>query len=219
MAKVIFVTFWIFFGWIQNSFAQQTIVDVIYLKNGIIVRGQIIESIQNDSVKIKILDDSVLVFKNQDIEKIAKEPFNKKKQIDLKSPQTAACLSFVYPGLGQFYNGEIKKGIIQASLSLVGAVTYLWGFLELPPFILFDTTRYEERERKAKILMISGGTVSVVTLIWSMLDAVLSANRINRELNKNRIGNLFEFNKEPYVLKLDLLPKPQGMGMQFTFNF
>ena len=32
--------------------------------------------------------------------------------IQEKNPGVAAVLSFIYPGLGQIYNEEIKKGII-----------------------------------------------------------------------------------------------------------
>jgi hypothetical protein len=48
-------------------------VDVIYLKNGSVVRGQIVEQIPNESVKIMTADGSVFVFKMSEIEKITKE--------------------------------------------------------------------------------------------------------------------------------------------------
>jgi hypothetical protein len=47
--------------------------DVVYLKNGSIIKGIIIEQIPSVSVKIKTKDDNVFVFKVDEIEKIVKE--------------------------------------------------------------------------------------------------------------------------------------------------
>jgi hypothetical protein len=49
-------------------------VDVLYLKNGSIIRGLIIEQIPNTSVKIKTADGSVFVHVMEDVIKITKEP-------------------------------------------------------------------------------------------------------------------------------------------------
>ena len=47
--------------------------DVIYLKNGSIIRGLIIEQIPNVSLKIQTADGSVFVYKIDEIEKMTKE--------------------------------------------------------------------------------------------------------------------------------------------------
>ncbi|MFY0644981.1 MAG: hypothetical protein JXR19_10985 [Bacteroidia bacterium] len=47
--------------------------DVVYLKNGSIIRGMIIEQIPNVSIKIQTADANVFVFKMDEIEKITKE--------------------------------------------------------------------------------------------------------------------------------------------------
>ena len=47
--------------------------DVVYLKNGSIIRGMIIEQIPNVSLKIQTKDSNVFVFKMEEIEKITKE--------------------------------------------------------------------------------------------------------------------------------------------------
>lgn len=59
---------------------QNNLEDVIYLKNGSIIRGIIIEQIPNQSLKIQTKDRSVFVFKFEEIEKMTKEsqPNNKK---------------------------------------------------------------------------------------------------------------------------------------------
>lgn len=47
--------------------------DVVYLNNGSIIRGTIIEQVPNKTLKIKTSDGSVFVYDIADIEKIAKE--------------------------------------------------------------------------------------------------------------------------------------------------
>lgn len=52
-------------------------VDVVYLKNGSIIRGMIIEQTPNVSLKIQTKDGSVFVYKMEEVEKMAKELENK----------------------------------------------------------------------------------------------------------------------------------------------
>lgn len=47
--------------------------DVVYLKNGSIIRGMIIEQIPNKSIKIQTKDGNVFVYEMDEIEKITKE--------------------------------------------------------------------------------------------------------------------------------------------------
>lgn len=53
--------------------AQQNYQDVVYLKNGSIIRGLIIEQIPNKSIKIETIDKSVFVYQFDDVEKMTKE--------------------------------------------------------------------------------------------------------------------------------------------------
>ena len=53
--------------------AQKVYQDVVYLKNGSIIHGVLIEQIPNQSVKIKTRDENVFVFKTEEIEKITRE--------------------------------------------------------------------------------------------------------------------------------------------------
>lgn len=61
------------------SFAQDNYQDVVYLKNGSIIRGVIIEQVPNKSIKIETADNSIFVCQFDEIEKITKEkPISKK---------------------------------------------------------------------------------------------------------------------------------------------
>lgn len=55
------------------SFAQKNYQDVVYLKNGSIIRGVIIEQVPSKSLKIETVGKSVFVYKMDEIEKITKE--------------------------------------------------------------------------------------------------------------------------------------------------
>jgi hypothetical protein len=58
------------------AFAQQNFQEVVYLKNGSILRGTIIEQIPNKSLKIQLNDGSVFVYEIDMVEKITKEPLD-----------------------------------------------------------------------------------------------------------------------------------------------
>ena len=54
-------------------FAQNNYQDVVYLKNGSIIRGVLIEQVPNKSIKIETADKNVFVYQIDEIEKITKE--------------------------------------------------------------------------------------------------------------------------------------------------
>ena len=76
-----------------SAFAQEW-QDVLYLKNGSVIRGVLIEQIPNVSVKIQTSDGSVFVYEMGDVEKMAKE----QKQKTEKEKKTAEKLK--YPNYG-----------------------------------------------------------------------------------------------------------------------
>ncbi|MGD9581444.1 MAG: hypothetical protein AB7V50_08725 [Vampirovibrionia bacterium] len=55
------------------SFGQSNYQDVVYLKNGSIIRGVIIEQVPNKSIKIETTDRNVFVYQMDEIEKLTKE--------------------------------------------------------------------------------------------------------------------------------------------------
>lgn len=59
----------------MNAFSQSSndYQDVIYLKNGSVIRGIIIEQVPNKQYKIQTIDRSIFVYSMEEIEKITKE--------------------------------------------------------------------------------------------------------------------------------------------------
>lgn len=68
---------------LPSSLMAQKLEEVVYLKNGNILRGVIIEQIPNKSITIKINENNKLLIQFDEIEKITKEEIAKKE----KKPQ------------------------------------------------------------------------------------------------------------------------------------
>ena len=54
-------------------FGQSNYQDVVYLKNGSIIRGVIIEQVPNESIKIETVGGNVFAYKLVEVEKLTKE--------------------------------------------------------------------------------------------------------------------------------------------------
>ena len=58
----------------NEPLSEKTVLNgTVYLKNGSIIKGQIVEKVPNKSIKLKTIDGSVLVFSFEDIEKYTQE--------------------------------------------------------------------------------------------------------------------------------------------------
>ncbi len=67
-----FIAF-LFICWTFVAFGQSQPIEAVYLKNGNVVKGTIVEQVPNVSLKIQTKDGSLFVFKYEEIEKITKE--------------------------------------------------------------------------------------------------------------------------------------------------
>lgn len=70
--KYLLLLFCALFMSIVTANAQQY-DDVVYLKNGSVIKGMIVEQIPNESLKIQTRDGSLIVCEMDDVEKMAKE--------------------------------------------------------------------------------------------------------------------------------------------------
>ena len=173
------------------AFSQSNLQDVVYLKNGSIIRGDIIEMVPGETVKIMTTDGSVFVHDYADVQKFTKEQpvsstnlKNNTYSVEKKSPWLSGFLSFCIPGLGQFYNGENHKGWVDLGTSLgglvgmyAGAYMVSWGAI--------NTDQWGEPDMAmvmpGSIVMLAGMGVALVNGIHSIVDAAKSSNRINAE--------------------------------------
>lgn len=73
-----------------SSVNAQSLQEVVYLKNGSIIRGTIVEQKPNESLKIQTSDGSIFVYNMAEIDKITKEMPLKKTLSDYENDQDDA---------------------------------------------------------------------------------------------------------------------------------
>ena len=93
-----YLTLFLFLLLTTVTFGQGDYQDVVYLKNGSIIRGVIIEQVPNKSIKIETADGNIFVFQIDEIEKIVKERYRRRDR------------TFSKKGLQSGYKGVVELG-------------------------------------------------------------------------------------------------------------
>jgi TM2 domain-containing membrane protein YozV len=102
---------------------------------------------------------------------------------NMKNAGLAAVLSFFWPGLGQFYNGQFLKGIVFLVLwAVIAPVCIIYGLLGLLMALTSGIARPGEEPMGVGGLVVGVLLVifSIAMWIWPITDAYRSAERINR---------------------------------------
>ena len=172
-----------------KALAKTQMLDVIHLTNGSVVVGEIIEIIPNQTVKLKthVLDNSyqgIFFLQEPDEGELKIYPFEQiekmsKIKVKFRNRTTATVraallpsIPFLYPifpGWGQFYNGQQDKGIGFLILSVSGIFIMFSGFDDDPP---------------DNVTAATGASIIIGSYIWSVIDANLSAKKINQSSNQ-----------------------------------
>jgi len=79
---------------VSTILVATTFEDVVYLKNGEIVRGLIIEEIPNKSITIQTFSNNIFIYQIEDIEKIKKEELTKKRSTDIDISDREISIGF-----------------------------------------------------------------------------------------------------------------------------
>jgi hypothetical protein len=183
----------------MSAQTQESKRDEVHLKNGAIIRGKIIEPRTGDSLRIKTRDGDVVVYAMHEVAKISAEIMSEHTSIGFrgeKSPFAAFLLSFMVPGLGQYYNGHFVKGAIQQAF-------FVGGWIMISASIENDESGFSPFADHNPDLLWSGVIVTGGAWLWSTIDAPMAANKINKE-RKQSYGHLIQVNKNQYVIGLDL---------------
>jgi len=93
--------------------AQSNYEEVVYLKNGSIVRGTIIEQIPGQTIKIQTKDKSVFVYKFEEIEKIGKSELTEERSSKDKNASNSNDGDFFVKGqadASRYYKGYRGAG-------------------------------------------------------------------------------------------------------------
>lgn len=151
-------------GGFAYSFAQQ-FTEVVYLKNGSIIKGVIIEEVPNVSLKIQTRDGNLFVFKIDEVAKITKESssmahrrINQKCFYDESKGVFKGYRGFVETGYIAGI-GDMEENVFEISTShgyqinshvFVGAGMALFGYLDadvvaVPLFVNFRADFLDKR--------------------------------------------------------------------------
>lgn len=158
---------------------------LLFASTPMIVSAQETSEMRQDKLKVKLSD---ALFYQQLTQQSANAQVKKNVVfVSRKDPFVAGVLSLLTPGLGQVYNGEFNKGILQFLIVVSGYTLTYFAFEDDVIYsqesvhngIEFDTrisADIDEDNGRGAI----GFLVGFGTHIWSIVDAPLSANRINR---------------------------------------
>ncbi|MDE3118182.1 MAG: hypothetical protein KGL03_04115 [Nitrospirota bacterium] len=91
-----------------------------------------------------------------------------------RNPILAAALSIIFPGLGQFYNRQIKKGLSFAIGALFVIVIRVGAFDTPQPLNpeAFEATPWNNQD-----LFFALGPFLIGLMVWSVVDAFQTAQR------------------------------------------
>jgi hypothetical protein len=150
--------------------------DVVYLKDGSIVRGTVVEQVPGQSLLIRTKDGSQFRYSMDLVSRITREPMQGvgpgQQQFQPvrggKSGGTALLLSLLLTGGGQFYNGDIG----------LGAGLLLTGLISAPFFVDATVTCYDSGDQCGVSLGL--GVIFFGSKIFSVIEAPMGSRRWNR---------------------------------------
>lgn len=211
-------------------------VDVIYLKNGDIFKGAIIENVPNDYVKIELSGGLVFTVKYIDISKFTKEkPENNLQQLqesrrpesndqsssmkmmyydsEKKSPGTAVVLSLVLTSVGHAYAGNWGRGLLFTAGRVGGVVVALTAGIktETHQDYLGYGTYYTYETTKITDLYYVGFCTALLFTVWEAVDASVEVDRYNDNLYNKIMGKM--------PIHLGVVPSRNGPQVQMSYSF
>lgn len=207
-----------------STISSQEKIDAVYLKNGDIIKGVIIENVPNDYVKIELQGGSIFTVKYSDILKMTKEKKIEEEKIqsekeklssntegvslnadinkmmlyqkESKSKATAILLSLLISSAGHAYAGDWGRGLL-----------FLAGRLGSYAMIISGAnSRGNEGVASAGLVLL------LVLMIGEPIDAASAVDDYNDNLYERIYGR-----KPP--LAINIVPQRKGLQLQFTYNF
>ncbi len=137
-------------------------------------------------LKIQTHDNKVFVYHYDEIDRIIKVEVHQNYYL---YPGLSWDYSFLYPGGGQFYNGQYTKGMIIATSSLAFLMVGVYSNnYSVVPFLGYGCL-----------------------WVYSMIDASLYAIKVNK-------ANTLSYNLSPALLNLAMVSKPYP-GLSFSVKF
>lgn len=116
------------------AIGQNAMEDVVYLKNGSIIRGVIVEQVPNQSLKIQTVDRSLFVFKFDEIEKISKDYISSSKNKALNNEGDEKNYRLIHWAESNYCPGVDIFKLENTTVSNIGNFSY--GFSSIHGFKL-----------------------------------------------------------------------------------
>lgn len=210
------------------AFAQGNMQDVVYLKNGSVIRGEIIEMVSGETVKIMTVDGCLFVWDMDEVERITQEEMrNRGKVQEEKFVFLSGLLSFMVPGVGQYYIGERHDGKIDllTHLGCWGAMAAGGGLLSASATV-WDGFAEKAGYAAGAVLAVGGLALMATNTVCSVIDAVKSAKRVNIENGYVMLpmGSHCAFGMQPmvayeYPQYMQGVKPELSAGMKFKLTF
>ena len=220
-------------------FAQGSYKEVVYLKNGSMIKGVILEQVPNESVKIQTSDGNIFVYPMSEVQKITKE------QSEPEKPMTQSVSPMLTGGKMERDGRNLELNGRELSdeevLTLVGREnyeTYLSAqkqigvgraftpifFVSLGSTIVFTLINATGNgSYGTAIAAIVSGVVADVSLPLMCIFKGIGKGRMNwvaDEYNRQN-RNSYSWSLSPYIMRINAQPDQAnlGAGMTFSVNF
>ena len=218
-------------------FAQGTYKEVVYLNNGSIIKGVILEQVPNESVKIQTADGSVFVYPMSEIQKIAKELVEPEKPVtQTASPVLLNRGKMERDGNNLELDGrELSDEEVLALVGRENYETYLSAqkqinvgraftpifYVSLGATVVFTIINVTGAGTYGtSIAAIASGAVADVSLPLMCIFKGIGKGRMNwvaDEYNRQS-RNAYSWNLSPSIMHTSAQPDQAGLGAGLTFS-
>ena len=234
-AKILLTAIIVFI--LTDANAQAGYEDVVYLKNGSVIHGVIIEQVPNQTIKIQIKDKSVFIYRMDEIEKITKEKkYNRKERdeeettalapLDIKNNPYTGYSFTIETGIGPGGATENENGITIAGHFINGITVnsnYSFGVgigfdYFTTGYEQYNTTYYDDYSRiylnltyylDVRIFPVKGKVSPLLVLDGGYSNAMFSSKVTGGAFGNFGVGAKFNFTQK-FGLNLSLSYKIQN---------
>ena len=217
-------------------FAQNNMREVVYLKNGSVIKGAILELVPNENIKIQTADGSIFVYPMADVERITNET--------VEEPQTQQSTTFKMEEIMErdgrnllLAGRKLSDKDLKSLLSEDGYETYISarnqymngnGYLVVGCFcfgtsvalsVLAGVTNDGSLLKTGIIFSIPANVFIPVGFIYNGIGKG-RMNWVADEYNRTQSKN-YSFNMSPSIMKCNAPGATSNMalGMTFSLNF
>ena len=224
-------------------FAQSSYKEVVYLKNGSMIKGVILEQVPNESVKIQTSDGSIFVYPMSEVQKITKEVVEPEKPMTQSVSPMLTVGKMERSGRNLELNGrELSDEEVRALVGEKNYNTYLgaqkqigtgkafcgvfWATFGAATALIVSAYVFDDRYGPNRPLLFSGyamaGVSDVSLPLWIVFSSIGKSrmNWVADDYNKQN-KSTYSFNLSPSIMRSSAYPDQAnlGMGMTFSVNF